>query len=90
MTIYLSDSLMLTMDLSECIMRYNDYSMKSIRLSPSCLECDMLNNIYVHDCLKLNKIDIYLRIWSTVFIRIVAGAIIYFEAYFRQKYFVNF
>ena len=26
----------------------------------------------------------------TVFIRIVAGAIIYFEGYFSQKYFVNF
>ena len=27
---------------------------------------------------------------GTVFIRILAGAIIYFEAYFPQKYFVNF
>ena len=30
------------------------------------------------------------QVWSTVFIRIVAGAIIYFEAYFPQKYFLNF
>ena len=58
-TIHLSAYMMLTIDLSECILRYNDYNMKNIQLSPSCLECDMLNNIYVHDCSKLNKIDIY-------------------------------
>ena len=42
------------------------------------------------DCDPSNSLIEYLTITHTVFIRIVVGAIIYFEANFPQKYFVNF
>ena len=42
----------------------------------------IIDNRYVQTNTQSNR--------NTVFIRIVAGTIIYFEAYFPQKYFVNF
>lgn len=57
-TIHLSSTMMLTMDYGR-IMRCNDYNIKSVQLSASCIECDSLDHIYLHDYLQSNKIDIY-------------------------------
>lgn len=55
--IYLSATMMITLNMSKTIIRYNDYGVKMAPLYFSCFDCDMNGNIYGPAFLWWNIID---------------------------------